>query len=54
MRTKDFKTYVSILAIVNYRNWMDFSPLLSIAADVLALLYLHANFKIRLNACILG
>ena len=26
MRTKNYKSYISILVIVNFRNWMDVSP----------------------------
>ena len=26
MKTKNFKNYISILAIVNYQNWLDASP----------------------------
>ena len=35
MKTTPFKNYVSILAdvIVNYRNWLDFSPPLSQASS---------------------
>ena len=42
MRTNDFKNCILILAIVNYRNWLNVSPLL-IKSEIIVLIELQAS-----------
>ena len=51
MRAKNFKKYISILVIVNHRNWPDASPSIN-QRNLPAEMYLHSNFFLYLSSIV--
>ena len=49
MRTKNFKNFISVLAIVNYQNWMDASPPVNFVSIIILKIRKRIDFIVILT-----